>query len=261
MSEIADIPSLPLADLLAQEEVLADGNMTSRIYTLLRKLIIEVKLIPGRALSEKEIAATLNVSKTPVREAIIRLADEGLLKVVPKGGTYVAPIEMQRYLEACFIRFRLEEGAVGEAALRHTFEDIIQLEACISEQVAAGQAEDFERFFQLDEEFHQLIFSAARLAGAWAVVNQAKGEIDRIRHLKRIVAVRRIDKVVADHRDIVTAIRSADPWAAQDAMRNHIGSLEAKIEELASDPKLLKYIEQMNTRSTRKRAPKRAAAE
>ncbi len=68
----------------------------------------DVRLLPGRALPEKEVAAILNVSKTPVREAIIRLWEEGLIKVVPQGGTFVATIEVQRYIEACFIRFRLE---------------------------------------------------------------------------------------------------------------------------------------------------------
>lgn len=141
MSETYEFPSLPLVELVTPGELPEGGNMTNRIHALLRKLIVEVKLLPGRALSEKEIAALLNVSKTPVREAIIRLSEEGFVTVVPQGGTYISPIDVQRYMEACFIRFKLEEGAVIEAAKRHSLEDIARLKTCLSNQRIAAKDE------------------------------------------------------------------------------------------------------------------------
>ncbi|WP_117193089.1 GntR family transcriptional regulator [Rhizobium terrae] len=227
--------------------------MTNRIHALLRKLIVEVKLLPGRALSEKEIAALLHVSKTPVREAIIRLAEEGFVTVVPQGGTYIAPIDVQRYMEACFIRFKLEEGAVIEAAKRHSLEDVARLKTCLAQQRTAAEDEQFADFFLLDEEFHRTIFAAARLPGAWSVVNQAKGEMDRMRHLKRVFAVRRTEKVIEEHENIVAAIESGDIERAREAVQLHLGSLESKIAELSKDPKIWTYIEQVNTRVTKKR--------
>ena len=247
---------MPLPDLVRSDELPSVGNMSNRIYGLLRKLIVEVKLLPGRALSEKEIAALLNVSKTPVREAIIRLSEEGFVSVVPQGGTYVAPIDVQRYMEACFIRFKLEEGAVIEATKRHSFEDIARLKTCLAEQRTAAQEEAFTEFFQLDEEFHRTIFVAARLPGAWGVVNQAKGEMDRMRHLKRVFAVRRTEQVIDEHEQIVTAIESGDVDAAHMAVARHLGSLESKLAELSKNPKIWTYIEQINTRVPKKRAPR-----
>ncbi|WP_172717098.1 GntR family transcriptional regulator [Neorhizobium sp. T6_25] len=253
MSEMTEFPSLPLSDLVSPQDLPVGGNMTNRIHALLRKLIVEVRLLPGRALSEKEIAALLHVSKTPVREAIIRLAEEGFVTVVPQGGTYIAPIDVQRYMEACFIRFKLEEGAVVEAAKRHSLEDIARLKTSLAQQRAAAEGEQFTDFFLLDEEFHRTIFAAARLPGAWSVVNQAKGEMDRMRHLKRVFAVRRTEKVIEEHENIVAAIESGDVDRAREAVQSHLGSLESKILELSKNPKIWTYIEQINTRVIKKR--------
>lgn len=253
MPDTVEFPSLPLSDLVSPGELPSGGNMANRIHALLRKLIVEVKLLPGRALSEKEIAALLDVSKTPVREAIIRLAEEGFVKVVPQGGTYIAPIDVQRYMEACFIRFKLEEGAVVEATKRHSLEDIARLKTCLAKQRAAAKDEKFTDFFLLDEEFHRTIFAAARLPGAWSVVNQAKGEMDRMRHLKRVFAVRRTEKVIEEHENIVSAIETGDIEKAREAVVRHLGSLESKIAELSKNPKIWAYIEQINTRVAKKR--------
>ncbi len=255
---MVDFPSLPLSELISPEALGREGNMTNRIYALLRQLIVEVRLLPGRAISEKEIAAILQVSKTPVREAIIRLAEDGFVTVVPQGGTYVTTIEIQRYMEACFIRFKLEEGAAMEAASRHSLEDVARLRSCIVRQKAAAEQEDYPDFFLLDEEFHRTIFAAARLPGAWGVVNQAKGEMDRMRHLKRVFAVRRTEQVIEEHEAIVAAIESGDPAAAREAVVKHLGSIESKLTELSRNPKLWAYIEQINTRAPKKRSPRGA---
>jgi GntR family transcriptional regulator, rspAB operon transcriptional repressor len=142
-----------------------------------------------------------------VREAIIRLAEEGLLTVVPKGGTYVSPIEIQRYVEACFVRAHLEESAAVEAAKHRSFEDIVRIEACIARQIEAAEKEEFKNFFLLDEEFHRAIFIAARIPCVWSFVNQAKGEVDRMRHLKRLFGVRRLSNVIEEHQSPAQAAR------------------------------------------------------
>ncbi|MFC0010155.1 GntR family transcriptional regulator [Devosia nitrariae] len=256
MSEPVDFPSLPLAELISPDALGREGHMANRIYALLRQLIVEVRLLPGRAISEKEIAAILNVSKTPVREAIIRLVEDGFVTVVPQGGTYVNTIEVQRYMEACFVRFKLEEGAAMQAASRHSLEDLARLHSCIVAQKNAAAEEDYPAFFALDEEFHRTIFAAARLPGVWGTVNQAKGEMDRMRHLKRIFAVRRTEQVIEDHEAIVAGIESGDPAAAREAVVRHLGSIESKLAELSRNPKLWTYIEQINTRVPKKRSPR-----
>jgi len=245
--QVATLTQTPIAELLAGVEVDADGSMASQIHKLIWDLIVTIRLKPGQLLSEKEVAELLGASKTPVREAFIRLEDKGLVRIVPKSGTYVTPIQINRFIEACFVRLRLETGIVRRAAERSgDFESLIRLEACVREQEAAWSAEDYIRFFELDEKFHRSLFDLAGLPGVWAIMNQLQSELYRLRHLKRIKRIRRGEQVVAEHRAILEAIRNGKPDAAEEAMIAHLGSLSREIEELAAHPELLEFIDDLN---------------
>jgi DNA-binding GntR family transcriptional regulator len=252
MNTATDIPATsitqtPIAELLAGVEVDANGSMASQIHALIWDLIVTVRLKPGQLLSEKEVAELLGASKTPVREAFIRLEDKGLVKIVPKSGTYVTPIQINRFIEACFVRLRLESGIVRRAAERNSdFESLIRLEACVREQEAAWEAEDYIRFFQLDEKFHRSLFDMAGLPGVWGILKQLQSELYRLRHLKRINRIRRGEQVIAEHKAILEAIRDGNPDAAEEALIAHLGSLSREIEELAAHPKLLEFIDNLN---------------
>lgn len=108
--------TLPISDLLEGKILDPEKSLTSQVFSILKELIITIQLYPGQRLSEKEVAEALMASKTPVREAMIRLQSVGLVSIVPKRGTFVTPIQIDRYVEACFIRLQLEIGAVRRAA-------------------------------------------------------------------------------------------------------------------------------------------------
>ena len=97
-----------ITNLLSKTVLDPDKSLVQQIYRLLWDAIVSLKILPGQLVSEKEIAAVLNASKTPVREALIRLEDVGLVQVVPQSGTYVTPIQREAYIEGCFIRLQLE---------------------------------------------------------------------------------------------------------------------------------------------------------
>ena len=105
-----------VSELLKDVSLDANQGMVQQIYVILMDLIINIRLKPGQRVSEKEVAESLKASKTPVREALIKLEDTGLVSIVPKSGTYVAPISIEHYIEACFTRLQLEIGAVRRAA-------------------------------------------------------------------------------------------------------------------------------------------------
>ncbi|MFT7212671.1 MAG: DNA-binding GntR family transcriptional regulator [Granulosicoccus sp.] len=100
-------------DLLNHVELNPDHNLLSQIYRILWNLIVTVRLWPGQLMSEKEISESLRASKPPVREALIRIEEAGLVEVVPKSGTYVTPIRINTSIDACFIRLQLEAKAVS----------------------------------------------------------------------------------------------------------------------------------------------------
>jgi len=257
--QFREVPFETLERLLADVQLDPDQGLVAQIYATLWDLIVSVRIRPGCMISENELGYALKASKTPVREALIRLEYSGLVEIVPKSGTYVTPIRINRYIEASFVRLQLEIGAVRRAAMRnHDVTSLVQLEAIMTQQVAAVADDNYERFFDLDQKLHETFFTMAGIPGVWETVKLTQGDVNRIRHLKRIYNIRRGPMVVDQHRAIVAAIRSGAPDAAEAAIAEHLGSLEREIDELAARPELLEYIEALNTNNARMRAVRRA---
>lgn len=244
----------PLQELLEGVSLSGDESLTTQIHGLLWQLIVTFKLKPGQLISEKELSGLFKASKTPVREAIIRLEEAGLVNIVPKSGTYVSPVRIGTYIEACFIRLQLEIGAVRRAASSTSdSHHQSELDDIIAQQVAALETDDQQTFFSLDEGLHAAFFRMAGVPGAWDVLRRTQAEVYRIRHLKRAHRIRRGEKVLADHQRIVEAIRHGDADQAEKALVEHIGPLEGEIRELSANTELLEFIETQGQGTNRSR--------
>jgi DNA-binding GntR family transcriptional regulator len=198
----------------------SEGTARARVYANLRDAIIRAELEPGRRLSENELAASLGVSRTPVREALVRLRDERLVDIVPQLGTYVSPISTRAVGDAQFIREALECAAVRAAALRVTDEDIEGLEYNLAAQERARDAADFDAFYVLDEQLHQAICDLSG-HGVWAITQRAKGHLNRIRRLS-LPMPSYLAEMIAEHREIVARLDDRDPDGAETALRHHL---------------------------------------
>ncbi|NQZ31455.1 MAG: GntR family transcriptional regulator [Oceanospirillaceae bacterium] len=237
-----------IADLLADKQLTSKDSLVAQVSSLLWDLITKIELRPGQMISEKEVAEALNISKTPIREALIRLEDAGLVRIVPKSGTYVTPINIERYLEACFTRVQLESGAVRQAAKTGSKSAAaLEMTDVMAKQKIAFDTKAYADFFILDERLHQLFYEAAGLAGVWKTVKRSQADLDRIRHLKSMHKISRRAQVLEEHQAIVDAIQSAQPDAAEQALTNHIGTLDNEIQVLSRHPGLLLYIEALNS--------------
>lgn len=236
-----------LDDVLHAEDLSGKGSLVDQVYALLRKSIIDLSLPPEFALVEQDVASELNVSKTPVREAIIRLAREGLIKVVPKSGSYVTPISLDRYLEACFVRTQLEVGCVRRlAALGVKLADQVKLRAHIAEQQEALRKDDDIGFFESDESLHRILFELAGLPGVWDMLNFAKADLDRVRHLKRQFGIRQRRLVIEEHEALIKAIIARDAVGAERALLDNIGAVDDEITSISENPQLLQTIHDLN---------------
>ncbi len=250
-----------LTHLLSGVTLTSDESLVSQIHRVLLDLIVSLKLQPGQLVSEKEVADSLDASKTPVREALIRLENSGLVEIVPKSGTYVTPISISAYIEGCFTRVQLETGAVRRAAARCDANAQDKLNSIIEQQSAALDKENYEDFFALDQALHYAFFEIAGVRGVWQVLNRTQSDVNRVRHLKRINKIRRGPAVLKQHIKIVEALSSGDSDASERALIEHIGSLEREIDQLMSNPDLLDFIEKQQDHSHfRKRSPRRASA-
>lgn len=158
------------------------GRTSDQVFDTLAEAIRDLGLLPGQLLSETDLADQLQVSRTPVREAIARLVDVGLVQVVPQVGTSVARIRMADVHEARFVRESLEVAAFEEACASPD-RDGSALLALLERQEQAHAAGNLEQFFAADEEFHMEIFRLSGHAGAWPAVQRMKLQLDRLRRL------------------------------------------------------------------------------
>lgn len=192
-----------------------------RVYLQLRQRIVDMTLVPGTRIVERDIAEELGISRTPVHEAVQRLAEEGLIEVVPRSGTFVARIPLDALEEAMLIRNALESAIIEKAAERRSSEGMARLQAILALQAEAVGATDLRAFHRTDEMFHAALAELSGYPGVWPVILQAKTQIDRYRQLTLPLAGR-MDEVLHEHRAVVEAIDSGDPRQAVQAMRDHL---------------------------------------
>ncbi|HSK41738.1 MAG TPA: GntR family transcriptional regulator [Arenibaculum sp.] len=202
----------------------------SAIYLELRRQIAWLDRKPGEPISEKEIAQYYGVSRTPVREALLRLADEGLVDIFPQSGTFVSLIPMDALPEAIVIRKALEEAAARYAAERATPIHLAEIRGNLDIQAAMNAAGDQRGFHTADEAFHELIAKAAGYPGFWTLAQQVKVQVDRYR-LLTLPAPGRMGQVIEEHAAIADAIERRDPDAAAAKIGQHLDSLRIRISE------------------------------
>lgn len=199
-------------------------------YELIRSAIVRTDIQPGATLSENDIANRIGVSRTPVREAIVRLMDEGLVEVRPRIGTLVARLKPVEIREAMFVRDALESAAVHLATERMTPQMLKVLRTNLTQQEKAKAKGRSDRFSQLDEEFHRMLMEFSGNPGAWRIVQNARVHMARLRNLSRPFV-----NALPHHQRIVEAMSDGDPEAAARAMRDHIAANLAYVEELMRD--------------------------
>jgi len=200
-----------------------------QVYQQLRAEIVGLHRKPGDPISEKDLAQAHGVSRTPVREAMLKLASERLVEVFPQSGTFVARIPLSDLPQSIIIRAALEEASVRYAAERATAEQIGRLTAIIARQRVVVAAGDREGFHLSDEDFHAALSDAAGLPGVWTLIQQVKVQIDRYRRLT-LPEPGRMQRVVEEHAAVVTAIAAHDPDAAVLAIRRHLENLREGID-------------------------------
>jgi DNA-binding GntR family transcriptional regulator len=205
----------------------------SRLQAAIYENILTGQLRPGQTLSETKIAEQHGMSRTPVREVFQNLAKEGLLRVVPQIGTFVAPINLTSVKAAQFIREALECRAVRDAAERISRPEAAALRRQIADQARAICDGDHLAFFALDEAMHQTILEVSGHAGLWSLITGVKAQLDRVRYLS-LEDQSWLTMIFRQHREIVSAVVGRRSAAAEKAMEGHLRTAFAAIERIAS---------------------------
>ena len=207
------------------------GSLANRAYLALREAILSLGYRPGEALRKGEICEELGVSRSPVAEAISRLAAEGLVDVVPQAGTYVARFSMDEIREGAFLREAIELAAVEAVAPVISEEQLILLRRNLRVQEALVMDGDFPGFYTLDGEMHELILSCTGFRKLSHVADTAWVHVNRARQLI-LPLPGRVAETLEEHKAILAALEARDPEAARQAMRAHLGQLITFLEPL-----------------------------
>jgi GntR family transcriptional regulator, rspAB operon transcriptional repressor len=233
MTERANGAEPRVGGLLSLGVLAESGPIAPQVHRLLRQAVITNRLSPGQALSEQEIAAGLKVSRQPVREAFIKLAEAGLVQILPQRGTRVTRISAKQVMDARFVREAIEVAVVRRACARFDRDALRAAERAIAMQEEAAREDDDERFLRLDDEFHRALALGIDCERAWRVVEGVKVQMDRVRYLSFDDATP-MERLIEQHRAILTAIRTRDAEAAEAAMRTHLSEILTSLPLLAS---------------------------
>ncbi len=198
-------------------------SLREQIYGIVRTLILTGAIKPGETIDEKDIAAQLSVSRTPVREAVKKLSDEHLVDVVAQSATRAARIDRHEIEESYLIRRALEVESASQAATRMTQQHADRLSDILHAHARAMERRLYVEAIKADDEFHSHIAMISNLPRLWKTIEISKAQIDRCRHMMLPLAGQ-AEATLEQHRQIIRALNSGDPERAGAAMRAHLDS-------------------------------------
>lgn len=202
-----------------------------RAYQVLVRAIATCELPPGSAFNERDQAAAMGMSRTPLRQALHRLALEGLVETVPQRGVYVTRIDPKLMHDNTVVREVLEVELLRRTISERRDVDFARLDVLMREMTTAIDEEDVVGFLRGDEEFHLVLAAAADNAPAWEAIQRSWIHVNRVRYVQH-QAPRGLRAALNEHRAMLTAVRRKDVDRAETAVRSHMHRSRSRMREL-----------------------------
>lgn len=197
----------------------------------LRERVLSLDLVPGTVLSRAELAEQYGLSQTPIRDALMRLGEEGLVDIFPQHATVVSRIDVAAAVQAHFLRRSIECEIARVLAVQADAALLVRLRAQIDLQAALMGADSYREFIEADRAFHRLMYEAAGVPELFELVRRRSGHVDRLR-LLHLPSEGKERQILRDHKRIVEAIAGGDSEAAQAAVREHLSGTLAQVEAI-----------------------------
>lgn len=201
-----------------------DSSVRGQLYRKLLRDIVQCEAKPGQPLSEKEVAAALGVSRTPVREAFLQLAEEGLVIISPQRGTAVAKISTRQVRQAQFTREVLERAVLAVDCQHATAKACDGLDAALYAQRQAAANLDYAAFYDADQLFHAELARLSGFDGVGRLAGGARAHLNRVRWLS-LPAPNGIDVAIAQHEEIASAVKAGDGERGDRVLTAHLRSV------------------------------------
>lgn len=204
-----------------------------QIVDYLREKILSLELAPGSVMSRAELQKQFNLSQTPVRDALLKLEEEGLVTVFPQYATLVSRVNLHQAQQAHFMRRAIEADIVRLLAANRSDALVADLRKANIRVRVEAEAKDSAAFLVADREFHQTLFRYADKMLVWSVMRGSSGHLDRLRRLN--LANVGFDRIIRQHDELIDAIDAADPERADRALRDHLSNTLSLLEKVAGE--------------------------
>ena len=204
-------------------------QVAPQIFETLRARILSLELKPNTLLSRAALQAEFGVSQTPVRDALMRLEQEGLVEIYPQHATLVARIDVSAARQAHFLRLAIELEAVRRVAVERDDAIVAALEQALA--TLRASVEDYEAFAAADRAFHQLFYEASGVPDLFHMVRRQSGHIDRLRRLN-LPLPGKMEAVIRDHAALADAVARRDPDGAAAILRRHLSGTLSIVDQI-----------------------------
>ncbi len=205
-----------------------------QVHSLLHHLIVHCVLPPGSPIREKDLSEQMEVSRTPIREALLQLEKEGLVEIYPQSGTRISKISMEEVRESHFIREAMESATVRFAAQQGDSELNKKLKSRLQQFKDSLETAEKDLLFELDELFHKTIAEFRFQNRLWKITNIAKSHMDRVRHLT-LPLPKRIYEIADEHQRVADFIIRHQPDEAVRAIQDHLSVIFSDIERIRAE--------------------------
>ena len=205
-----------------------------QVFEHLREQIMSMTLTPGTVLSRADLVDQYGVSQTPIRDALLRLAEEGLVDIFPQHATVVCPINVGLARQAHFLRRSVEVEVVYTLANMADAQRAAltgRLRSILARQSAMLDVEDYKEFASYDQMFHREMYETAEVPDLWQLVRRQSGHLDRLRRLHLPIAGK-AKAILTDHQNILDAIEQGNPESAQQMLRAHLSGTLANVDQI-----------------------------
>lgn len=211
-----------------------ERQVAPQLYEILREKIVSLELAPGSVLSRAKLASSYEVSQTPVREALLRLAEENLVDVFPQSSTRVSLIDVSFAEETHFLRRAIELEIIREVALTRDDALIEILTHQLEHQKALRDLGDLSSFAQADRDFHLSLYRWLNKEELWKLVRSRSGDLDRVRRL-HLPFAGKPDRIIEEHQQLTQALINRDPDQAQQYLRHHMSGTPEYITKIQAE--------------------------
>lgn len=203
-------------------------------YNRIEQMILRSELKPGERIDKNQLEVDLKLKLAPIRQAIAMLGRVNLINIYAQSGSYVSKINVKSIYQAYTVRKSLEQLVVGRLIPKVTADMISDLKKIINLQRVYIEAQDYDGFFDVDDQFHHYLYTATDNEFIWNWLQEINLQFNRLRYLKVELQMSQWSQLTEEHEAIIRCIENGDAVTAKIAISQHLDSVKKDVDSIQS---------------------------